>query len=127
LFFSFSIVGNFFVDVNFTEIEGDPNSVNMIVKVNAAPNTEPSRYIREKLLGIYLLNLPNCDGLDISTLQPARLLSPLNKGDNFQYIVWRYEFFMNKLFPKLVQLSFPKNIFPYAFSLTIMERLSKVG
>ncbi len=72
------------MDINFTEIRGDLNSVNMIVKVNALPKSEPSRYICKKLLGIYLLNLPNCEGLDISVKQPARLLSRLNKEGKIQ-------------------------------------------
>lgn len=78
-FFCFSIVGNFFVDVNFTEIREDPNSVEMVVKIDALPDTEPSRFLCEGLLGIYLLDLPTCEGLDISLEHQARRLATLNK------------------------------------------------
>jgi len=79
-FFCLSIVGNFLIDVNFTEILGEPNSVEMIVDVNAQPETEPMRFVCEGLIGIYLLNLPNCQGLDISVPHTARLLSSLTNG-----------------------------------------------
>jgi hypothetical protein len=79
----FSIIGNFFVDVNFTEIREDANSVEMIVKIEALPDTEPSRFLCEGLLGIYLLDLPTCEGLDISIEHQARRLATLNKRSEF--------------------------------------------
>ncbi len=51
----------------------------MSVRLEAPENTEPSRYLCQGLLGIYLLELPNCDGLDITVPQPARKLATINK------------------------------------------------
>lgn len=79
IFFNLRPAGNFYIDVNFTEIRGEPNTVEMIVRLEASPNSEPSRYLCQGLLGIYLLQLPNCEGLDLSVPYEARKLTTLNK------------------------------------------------
>jgi len=81
-FFTLSPTGNFFIDVNFTEIRGESNTVEMIVKLEATESSEPSRYLCQGLVGIYLLNLPSCEGLDLSLPYEARKLTTLNKRGN---------------------------------------------
>jgi len=67
------------------EIRGDPNSVEMIVKLEARENTEPSRYLCQGLIGLYLLEQPNCDGFDINVPQESRKLTTIYKtGKRFE-------------------------------------------
>ncbi len=51
----------------------------MTVDINAQTGSEASRFVCQGLIGVYLLDLPNCIGLDINVPQDARLLGALNK------------------------------------------------
>jgi len=78
------------------EIRGDPNSVEMIVNLEAKENTEPARYLCQGLIGIYLLAQPNCDGLDINEPQQSRKLATIFKTGSHRLLTSLTVFFSPK-------------------------------